>query len=51
MGLVFYYISRSQNTQAKVQHLNINQKAPNQSLQLENTMNVWKKLTESEKKY
>ena len=50
MGLAFYYISRCQNTQSEVPHLNISQKAPNQSLQLENTRSLGKKLTESEKK-
>ena len=49
MGLAFYYISRCQNTQPKVAHLNIIQKRPNQSLQLDNIKSLSNKLTESEK--
>ena len=51
MGFVFYYISRCQNTPSKVRHLNIIQKEPNESLQLENTRHFSKKLTQSEKSY
>ena len=50
MGHAVYYISRCQNTQLEATHLNISQKAPILSLQLENTRNLRKKLTESEKK-
>ena len=48
MRLAFYYISRCQNTQPELTHLNVSQKAPNQSLQLENT-NFRKKSLKSEK--
>ena len=51
MGHAVYYISRCQNTQPEATHLNISQKAPILSLQLENTRNLRKKLTESEKNY
>ena len=51
MGPAFYYISRCQNTQHEETHLNITEKAPNQSLQLENTRIIWKKLTQLEKNY
>ena len=49
MELSFYYISRWQNTQTKVTHLNISHKAVNQSMQLKNTWSLSKKLTEFEK--
>ena len=48
MGLAFYSIPRCQNTRPKVAHVNISQKAPNQSLLLKNTRSFWKKLTQSE---
>ena len=50
MGLAFCNVSRCKNTYPEVTHLNISQRAVNQSPQLENTRNLWKKLTESEKK-
>ena len=37
MGLAFYTIPRCQNTRPEVAHVNISQKAPNQSLLLKNT--------------
>ena len=51
MGLALYYISSCQNTPSKVRHLNISLKVPNQSLQLENTKSLSKKLVEYEKSY
>ena len=51
MGLALYHISRCQNTPSKARHLNISLKAPNQSLQLENTKSLSKKLIEAEKSY
>ena len=46
---IFFHISRCQNTHPEVAHLNISHETPNQSLQLENTRSLWKKLIESEK--
>ena len=40
MGLAFYYISKCKNTYPEVTHLNISQRAVNQSPQLENTRNL-----------
>ena len=46
---IFFHISRCRNTHPEVAHLNISHKTPNQSLQLENTRSLWKKLIEYEK--
>ena len=48
MGLALYHISyKCENTTSKVRHFTISLKAPNQSLQLENTKSLSKKLIES----
>ena len=51
MGLLFYYIPRSQTTPPGVIHLYTIQTAKIWSLHLENTKSLWKKLIESEKNY
>ena len=44
MGPAFYYISRCQNTQSEVIHLNISQEAPNPSQQLKQTLKALKRI-------